>query len=61
MSLDPVRALIATQGLGCEVARPGELPAPLAGTGQVRPKTRRGSMPGLDGMDHALTQIDGQG
>jgi hypothetical protein len=64
MSLDPVRALIAAHGLGCDVAHPGELPAPAARACQVHPEALRRFMPrrtGLDGMDHALTQIDGQG
>jgi hypothetical protein len=64
MSLDPVRALISAHGLGGDVTLTSELPAPTARARQADPEafgclvSRRAS---LDGMDHALTQIDGQG
>lgn len=64
LRLDPVRALISAHRLGGDVTLTGELPAPAAGARQTDPEARRCLMPGctgLDGMNHALTHIDGQG
>lgn len=62
MSLDPVRALIATHRLGRDVALPSELAAPAARTRQADPEALGRLVPGQagrNGMDHALSQIDG--
>ena len=64
MSLDPMRALIAAHRLGRNLALTSELPAPTARACKTDPKAFGYLVPGragLDSMDHALPQIDGQG
>ena len=64
LRLDPVRALISAHRLRRDVALAGALPTPASGARQTAPAAFSRLMPGrpcLDGMDYALSQIDGQG
>ncbi|KQO85745.1 hypothetical protein ASF36_25195 [Methylobacterium sp. Leaf90] len=64
MSLDPTQALIAVHRLGRDVALTGEARTSPTGARQADPKAFGSFVSGgasLDGMDHALAQIDGEG
>lgn len=64
LRLDLMRALIDAHRLGQDVVLTGEVLKPPTGARQADPKAFGSSVSGgagRDGMDHALTQIDGQG
>ena len=63
MGFDPMRALISTHGLGCDMPLTRKQPAPAARAGKANPEAYGCLMPrgpGCNGPDNTFTQIDGQ-